>query len=106
MLPWAPIFIALIYSFHPWLGHLSLIGGAILVVITLMNQWLTRKPEAEANAAMMDGDGFAETIRQQGDMIQALGMRRAVQERWQTISGDEVQALALRSRHSSPPPTA
>ena len=84
-MPWAPIFIALIYSFHPWLGHLSLIGGAILVVITLMNQWLTRKPEAEANAAMMDGDGFAETIRQQGDMIQALGMRRAVQERWQTL---------------------
>ncbi|HPG23487.1 MAG TPA: type I secretion system permease/ATPase [Amaricoccus sp.] len=84
-MPFAPIFIALIYSFHPWLGHLSLIGGAILVVITLMNQWLTRKPEAEANAAMMDGDGFAETIRQQGDMIQALGMRRAVQERWQTL---------------------
>ena len=84
-MPWAPIFIALIYSFHPWLGHLSLIGGAILVVITLMNQWLTRKPDAEANAAMMDGDGFAETIRQQGDMIQALGMRRAVQERWQTL---------------------
>ncbi|HMQ93765.1 MAG TPA: type I secretion system permease/ATPase [Amaricoccus sp.] len=84
-MPWAPVFIALIYSFHPWLGHLSLIGGAILVVITLLNQWLTRKPEAEANAAMMDGDGFAETIRQQGDMIQALGMRGAVQARWQTL---------------------
>jgi ATP-binding cassette subfamily C protein len=84
-MPWAPIFIALIYSFHPWLGHLSLIGGSILVVITLLNQWLTRKPEAESNAATMEGDAFAETIRQQGDMIQALGMRGAVQTRWQIL---------------------
>ncbi len=84
-MPWAPIFIALIYSFHPWLGHLSLVGGSILVVITLLNQWLTRKPEAESNAATMEGDNFAETIRQQGDMIQALGMRGAVQTRWQGL---------------------
>jgi len=91
-MPWAPVFIFLIYSFHPWLGHLALAGGAILVVITLLNQLLTRKPEAESNAATMEGDNFAETIRQQGDMIQALGMRGAVQARWQALRNRSLAA--------------
>jgi len=82
-MPWAPVFIAAIYTFHPWLGHLALAGAIVLVCVTVLNQALTRRPEAEANAAMMLGDAFAETVRQQGEMIQALGMRGAALDKWQ-----------------------
>ena len=74
-MPWAPFFIALIYMFHPWLGHLAIAGMLILIVVTVLNQLLTRKPEAEATMATLQGDSFAETARQQGEMVQALGMR-------------------------------
>ena len=47
-MPWAPFFILLIYTFHPWLGHLAVVGMLILIVITVLNQMMTRKPEAEA----------------------------------------------------------
>ena len=94
-MPWAPFFIALIYSFHPWLGHLSLIGAAILVAITIFNQMLTRKPEAEAMQAAMQSDAFAETIRQQGDMVQALGMRGAVLARWRKLRDRSLAAQLL-----------
>ena len=30
-MPWAPLFILAIYTFHPWLGHLAIVGGLILV---------------------------------------------------------------------------
>ena len=70
-MPWAPIFLIAIYSFHPYLGHLALTGMVLLVIATILNQMLTRKPEMEANQAAMQGDAFAETIRQQGEMIQA-----------------------------------
>ena len=84
-MPWAPIFLIAIYSFHPLLGHLALVGMILLVIATLLNQMLTRKPEQTATAATMQGDAFAETIRQQGEMIQALGMREAVLGRWQAM---------------------
>ncbi|WP_290738038.1 type I secretion system permease/ATPase [Amaricoccus sp.] len=84
-MPWAPFFIALIYTFHPLLGHLAVAGMAILIVITLLNQHFTRKHEAEAVQATMHGDGFAETIRQQGELIHALGMRDAVLSRWSKL---------------------
>ena len=84
-MPWAPVFMLAIYSFHPWLGHLSIVGGLVLVAVTLLNQMLTRKPELEASSAALKGDAYAETIRQQGEMIQALGMRGAVLARWQVM---------------------
>jgi ATP-binding cassette subfamily C protein len=91
-MPWAPFFIALIYTFHPWLGHLALAGTLILVIVTVLNQMLTRKPEAEATMATLQGDNFAETIRQQGEMIQALGMRDAVLGRWRKMRERAIRA--------------
>ena len=84
-MPWAPVFIFAIYTFHPYLGHLALAGMLILVVVTLLTQILTRRPEQEAAHAVLQGDSFAETVRQQGEMIQALGMRGAAIERWQQM---------------------
>ncbi|PZQ46146.1 MAG: type I secretion system permease/ATPase [Rhodovulum sulfidophilum] len=95
-MPWAPIYIFAIFTFHPYLGYLSLVGGAILIAVTFLNQMLTRKPELEALRAGMQGDAFAETIRQQGEMIQALGMRGTVMRRW-----EKMREVALRSALSS-----
>jgi PrtD family type I secretion system ABC transporter len=96
-MPWAPVFILAIYSFHPWLGHLSIVGALILVAVAVLNQMLTRKPELEATAAALQGDAYAETIRQQGEMIQALGMRGAALGRWQTMRRG---ALSAQLSHS------
>jgi ATP-binding cassette subfamily C protein len=84
-MPWAPVFIFAIYMFHPLLGHLAVAGMLLLIGATLLNQYVTKRPEAEANAAAMQGDAFAETIRQQGEMVQALGMQGAVLDRWQKL---------------------
>ena len=50
-MPWAPVFLIAIYSFHPCLGHLALAGMIFLVGVTVLNQLLTRKPEQEATTA-------------------------------------------------------
>ena len=91
-MPWAPLFLIAIYSFHPYLGHLALVGMTLLVLATVLNQLLTRKPEMEATSATLQGDAFAETIRQQGEMIQALGMREAVLTRWQKMRTRALEA--------------
>jgi ATP-binding cassette subfamily C protein len=96
-MPWAPFFIFVIYSFHPWIGHLSLVGGLILVGLAILNQRMTRRPEAEAVTAALQGDAFAETIRQQGEMIQALGMRGAALARWQGLRGRALDAQLASS---------
>ncbi len=96
-MPWAPFFIVLIYAFHPWLGHLAIVGMLLLIVITVLNQIMTRRPEADATLATMQGDGFAETARQQGEMIQALGMRDSVMSRWRGLRDRAVTAQLASS---------
>ena len=96
-MPWAPFFLLAIYSFHAYLGHLAVAGMLLLVLATFLNQRLTRKPEGEAHVATMQGDAFAETIRQQSEMVGALGMRGAVLSRWQGLRARAVNAQIASS---------
>jgi ATP-binding cassette subfamily C protein len=82
-LPWTPLFIFAIFTFHPYLGWLAVFGGLLLVAVSLANQMMTRRSTVEATATAMVSDGFAETVRQQAEVVQGLGMRRAVLSRWQ-----------------------
>jgi ATP-binding cassette, subfamily C, bacterial len=91
-MPWAPLFIAAIFFFHPWLGWLAIAGGTVLVAITLLNQWLARRPEAEAHAAAAAGDGYAEAVRQQAETVRALGMTGPALARWQRLRGRALAA--------------
>ena len=54
------------------------------MTVSLLNQVMTRRSNAEATATAMASDAFAETVRQQSEVVQGLGMRGAVLARWQT----------------------
>ena len=82
-IPWTPLFVLAIFSFHPLLGWLAVGGGLLLVAISLANQRMTKRSTAEATATAMVSDAFAETVRQQAEVVQGLGMQRAVLARWQ-----------------------
>ncbi|HRO14213.1 MAG TPA: type I secretion system permease/ATPase, partial [Paracoccus sp. (in: a-proteobacteria)] len=59
-LPWAPVFLAGLYIFHPLLGGVATLGGAILVITTLLNQRLTRRPLQTAIVAGQTADRAAD----------------------------------------------
>ena len=58
-LPFAPLFLAAIFLFHPALGWLALAGGAALVLATLAGQALARAPAAAARAAGAEAAALA-----------------------------------------------
>ena len=81
-MPWTPVFIFLTYTFHPWLGHMALVGGLVLVLLTVLNQALTSGPVRAANLAAARADHMAEQLRGEAEMVRALGMSDAAFERW------------------------
>lgn len=82
-LPWTPIFFAGIFLFHAYLGYLAVAGAAVLVTITIANQYLSRGAQASAAIAGQQASGMADQIRTEAEMVQAMGMRDAAFERWQ-----------------------
>ncbi len=81
-IPWTPIFLAAIFIFHPWLGWLALGGGALLVVIALINQSTTKDPMKEAASASMRADRMAGQLQSEAELIRSLGMHGAAFSRW------------------------
>jgi len=64
----------------------------LLVLATVLNQILTKRHETDATLATLHGDSFAETVRQQSEMVQALGMQGSVVGRWQKMRGAALDA--------------
>ncbi|MCL4188311.1 MAG: type I secretion system permease/ATPase [Rhodobacteraceae bacterium] len=97
--PWTPVFLAAIFLFHPWLGVLALAGGAVLVLLTLLNQSATRAPMAEATMATLEAERFADQIKAEAETVQSLGMRGAAFDRWQAARGRALaRTVALTDR--------
>ncbi|MCT4554478.1 MAG: type I secretion system permease/ATPase [Pelagimonas sp.] len=87
-IPWTPFFIVAIMIFHPWLGYLALAGGAVLIVVTIINQTVTRNPTFKSNVATMAAEQTAEQIRGEAEMVTALGMRKDAFDRWHGARGE------------------
>jgi ATP-binding cassette subfamily C protein len=91
-LPWTPIFIAGIFMFHPMLGWLAVAGGAILIIIALANQLLSRRPQLNAGQAGQVAGAMSDQLRIEAEMVQAMGMRNAAFDRWQAARGTALEA--------------
>ncbi|HBQ36681.1 MAG TPA: type I secretion system permease/ATPase [Rhodobacteraceae bacterium] len=99
-IPWTPIFLAGIFLFHPWLGILAISGGALLIVITVINQWVTRSPVLQANMSTHHANLMAEQLRSESELVQSLGMQGAVFQRW-NIAREDALASTVRSSDST-----
>lgn len=84
-IPWTPIFLAGITLFHPWLGILAMSGGAVLIVITWINQSLSRRSLNAAGASTHGASLMANGIRNEAETVRSMGMQDAAFERWKRL---------------------
>lgn len=96
-IPWTPVFLLGIAVFHPWLGALALIGGGLLILVTILNQLMTRAPVQNANMAIAQAEHFSEQIRSEAEMVRSLGMQKAAFERWSTTRARALDQSVLSS---------
>ena len=90
-LPWTPLFVAAIFIFHPTLGWMAVAGGAFLVVLTLLNNWLTRRKTGDAQLASNQAHGFAEQVRFSTEIVRSQGMSHSMALRWHELRGNALE---------------
>jgi ATP-binding cassette, subfamily C, bacterial len=81
-LPWAPIYIAVIFILHPLLGAFALASAIALVLLALLNERWVRAPLAEANEAAVRSYNFTDMSLRNSEVIQAMGMLNGLLGRW------------------------
>lgn len=91
-IPWTPFFLFVIFTFHPWMGVLGIVGGLILIGLTWLNQNGTKEDQERAMIAGRLSDEMTQTLQKESDTVRALGMRRAVAGRWQLLRDKALEA--------------
>jgi len=81
-LPWAPLYIIVIFLLHPLLGGFALGCAVLLVIMTLINERLVRPPINESNDAASRNYSFTEMSLRNAEVVQAMGMTEGLLKRW------------------------
>lgn len=89
--PWTPLFIGAIFVFHPLLGWMALAGGGFLIVVTLLNNWLTRRKSNNAQTASQQSHGFAEQVRLSSEIVRSQGMSDTIAKRWHAMRDSSLE---------------
>lgn len=80
--PWFPIYLFVIFMFHPVLGIFALCGTAILITLAYINEKISHKPLAEANSMAIASSNVASNNLRNAEVIEAMGMLPNIQARW------------------------
>ena len=79
-LPWAPLYVAIMFMFNHWLGWFAVAGMAIVLVLAILNQRQTRKPQAEAAKLAAEAEARTESARKAIETVRGLGMSKVMSE--------------------------
>ncbi|MGB0967941.1 MAG: type I secretion system permease/ATPase [Halocynthiibacter sp.] len=93
--PFAPLFIVVVFLVHPHLGMIVIATSLVLLVIALVNQKLTAKPFAEANQAQARANMHLDSMSRNSQIINALAM---VPEAVRIWGKDTAQSLTAQVR--------
>lgn len=77
-IPWTPIYVVVAFIIHPLLALFILCGGGMLLGVTILNEKHTREQQLKGLANVARFYAQQERVAAQGEMVRALGMRKAV----------------------------
>src|SRR5882724_8138024 len=81
-LPWAPIYIAVIFVLHPALGAFALGCSVLLIFMAFVNEWIVKPPLTESNEAASRNYSFTEMSLRNTEVVRAMGMTEGLLKRW------------------------
>jgi PrtD family type I secretion system ABC transporter len=96
-LPWIPVYLAICFIFHFWIGMTATIGAFILIGLTISTEWLTVKPTMAAAKLAQSRNAMIESSRRNSETLVTMGMIPHLTGRWSTLN----QAYLASNRRAS-----
>ncbi|MCL7939469.1 type I secretion system permease/ATPase [Halomonas sp. ATCH28] len=80
--PWVPIYLGVLFLFHPWLGFFATGAGIVLLGLAVANEMLTRQLLAVANSEHIKSQDLANSNLRNAEVLHAMGMLPNIMGRW------------------------
>ncbi|MBU4260902.1 MAG: type I secretion system permease/ATPase [Proteobacteria bacterium] len=81
-LPWAPIYLIIIFFMNTTLGTVALGGAVAIIILGISQEKLTKKGLDEANKKNMDVQRFINSTMRNAEVTRCMGMLSGIRERW------------------------
>ena len=72
--PWCPIYIGVMFLFHPWFGVAATLAVGVMIALAVLNNQLTKTPLQQANTMSNDANARLNGMLQNAEVIAAMGM--------------------------------
>jgi PrtD family type I secretion system ABC transporter len=99
--PWVPIYLLVIFLFHPLLGAVATAGALLLLVITILNERATRTPVEMLQSQGRRASRVIDAGLRNAEVVSALGISGAVTKRWALQNDQALELQHLTSRRAS-----
>jgi len=91
--PWTPIYMAVLFFLHPWLGVLGLVFMLVQAALAWFGHRHTLVPSEDAAKASAEAGSFLQSKLRNAEVLESMGMIRNLQTRW----AERHQAYLARS---------
>lgn len=108
-IPWVPIYMAILFLFHPSFGYFAIFAAIVLFALTLINEWRTKKGLEKSNQIYRESSRFLDSSLRNSEVVEAMGMHESIRRRWvekhlrflreQTVASDEAGIWATLSKN-------
>jgi PrtD family type I secretion system ABC transporter len=90
--PWLPMYLVLIFLFHPLLGAVATGSALLLFLLVVLTERLTARPTEDALLKSRLAARFIDATTRNAEVVRGMGMVEALIERWRALNGDVVEA--------------
>jgi ATP-binding cassette subfamily C exporter for protease/lipase len=102
--PWIPIYLAVLFLLHPWLGIAAIIFALIQGTIAVWGNSMTKQAQSVATKAQTDTQNYLQSKLRNVEVLSAMGMLGSLYRRWLAkqhhslvLSGDVQQRAGVVS---------
>ena len=96
-LPWIPIYLAICFIFHFYIGLTALVGAIILGALAVITELQTRHPTRSATQYAAARNTLLEASRRNAEAITAMGMVGRISRRWADLNRHYIVASGRAS---------
>jgi ATP-binding cassette, subfamily C, bacterial PrsD len=96
-LPWMPIYLAICFLFHTYIGLTALLGAIILITLTVATELQTRQPTRNAAQFATARNALLEASRRNAEALSAMGMGGRIAHRFGDLNRSYVASSGRAS---------
>lgn len=99
-MPWIPIYLAVLFLLHPWLGGVAILFALVQSGIAMLGHRVSKQAQSEANQAQSQAQNFLQSKLRNVEVLSAMGMLGSLYERWQSRQHKALKLSGEAQQHS------